>query len=665
MRFRTLLSLAITIPLLVTAFAVILVMYYNADRRSVETAEKLLASVTSRAAQQVQGRSEAAVTLARTLVVLSERDLKLTDSDALVEQFLGFVRVNPGISWVSYSTPDGTFTGAYRDHLGRICTNQSTIKDGKTALIEYLVPENGARSVLRQNPDSGYDPRNRDFYKQAVASSDIVWLPPYVFYGQNTPGITCAIAIRTPENEVRGVFTVDYNVQTLSMFARDVVASQHSRVMVFTHDKVLVAHSSAQVILTTSAQNSGKVLTMADIPDPATQAFQNHLQRTTLPSPQSTQPTWVRFSDGDTPYLGCILPLQTQSGPPEFVATVAPIHDFAPTAWRSSGQAIIVVVAALLVAAFIATALAVATTNPITALVQISERIGQGELDMKINLGFLKEFKRLAHALDLMLGNLRDWVRVRASLQLTMEIQRNLLPPGPPKLPGFDVAGYSIYCDETGGDYYDYIPITSAPNRLVVALGDVMGHGLPSALLMAGARGILRSSAADDLPPGALLTKLNALLYRDTGGTRFMTMILVCFDCETDGSVWASAGHDSPMVYDPRTKEFYHPEGGDVPLGVVPDVQYNTDHLRKPEPGQIYFVGSDGVWETTSPAGSLYGRKRLKDVIASHADRSADQIKDALLRSLAAFRGAAAPKDDITFVIVKISEPAAAGSAGS
>src|SRR5215217_4808834 len=102
MRFRTLLSLAITVPLLVTALAVIIVMYYNADRRSVETAEKLLASVTSRAAQQVQGRSEAAVTLARTLVVLSERDLKLAESDALVEQFLGFIRANPGISWVSY-----------------------------------------------------------------------------------------------------------------------------------------------------------------------------------------------------------------------------------------------------------------------------------------------------------------------------------------------------------------------------------------------------------------------------------------------------------------------------------------------------------------------------------------------------------------------------------
>jgi sigma-B regulation protein RsbU (phosphoserine phosphatase) len=87
---------------------------------------------------------------------------------------------------------------------------------------------------------------------------------------------------------------------------------------------------------------------------------------------------------------------------------------------------------------------------------------------------------------------------------------------------------------------------------------------------------------------------------------------------------------------------------------VVPDVQYNSDTLATPQPGQVYFVGSDGVWETISPAGTLYGRKRLKEVIASHADRSADQIKDAILRSLAAFRGSAAPKDDITFVIVKI-----------
>ena len=89
---------------------------------------------------------------------------------------------------------------------------------------------------------------------------------------------------------------------------------------------------------------------------------------------------------------------------------------------------------------------------------------------------------------------LQDRLRMRESLSLAMEVQRNLLPSDAPVISGLDIAGHSTYCDETGGDYYDFLDVSGADkDTAVVALGDVMGHGVAAAMLMATARGILRS----------------------------------------------------------------------------------------------------------------------------------------------------------------------------
>src|SRR5262249_60874106 len=84
-----------------------------------------------------------------------------------------------------------------------------------------------------------------------------------------------------------------------------------------------------------------------------------------------------------------------------------------------------------------------------------------------------------------------------------MEVQRRLLPATPPKVRGLEVAGHSTYCDETGGDYYDFLVLDqAAPDQVLVAVGDVMGHGVAAALVMAGVRAGLADGApaAGDLP---------------------------------------------------------------------------------------------------------------------------------------------------------------------
>src|SRR5262249_46635036 len=149
----------------------------------------------------------------------------------------------------------------------------------------------------------------------------------------------------------------------------------------------------------------------------------------------------------------------------------------------------------------LAVTLALLVSRPVGALIGFMNRVGAGDLEARADFGGIREFRQLAAALNRMIGDLRDRLRLRHSLSVAMEVQRRPLPASPPTVRGLDVAGHSTYCDETGGDYYDFLVLDkTAPGAVLVALGDVMGHGIAAALVMASVRAVLRDRAG----PGSL-----------------------------------------------------------------------------------------------------------------------------------------------------------------
>jgi serine phosphatase RsbU (regulator of sigma subunit) len=236
-----------------------------------------------------------------------------------------------------------------------------------------------------------------------------------------------------------------------------------------------------------------------------------------------------------------------------------------------------------------------------------------------------------------------------------MEVQRNLLPSEPPQYNGLDIAGHSTYCDETGGDYFDFLDLSRGDeDAVVIVVGDVMGHGVAAALLMATARGILRSRCA---VPGSLadfLIHLNDMLVADTGGERFMTMLLITINPDRDELRWASAGHGAPIIYDPATHKFVEIDGGGLPLGLVEGERYAEYVQPGIRPGTIILASTDGLTETASPTGELYGTDRLLPLLRAHANDSAAAISETIRHSVAQHRGPAAPDDDLTFVVAKV-----------
>jgi sigma-B regulation protein RsbU (phosphoserine phosphatase) len=190
----------------------------------------------------------------------------------------------------------------------------------------------------------------------------------------------------------------------------------------------------------------------------------------------------------------------------------------------------------------------------------------------------------------------------------------------------------------------------------LIAVGDVAGHGIGAALYMATARGIVRSRAHEGGTPGEIVTHLNRMLVEDMQSGRFMTLCLASIDPGERTIRWVRAGHDPAIVYDPASDAFTELDGGGgLPLGVEASAAYQDDIRSGLAEGQVILLGTDGIWETRDPGDEIFGKERLREVIRRSAGASASEISAAIEAALAEFRGDARPRDDVTFVVVKMA----------
>ena len=247
---------------------------------------------------------------------------------------------------------------------------------------------------------------------------------------------------------------------------------------------------------------------------------------------------------------------------------------------------------------------------------------------------------------------------IKQSLDLAREVQQNLLPHKNPQMERLDIAGQSIYCDETGGDYYDFIISDRGENgSLAIAIGDVSGHGISSALLMATVRSSLRQRLTQPGGAGSIISDVNRQLAHDVEDSgQFMTLFYLMIDPTKKHLHWVRAGHDPAIFYDPGTDTFEELGGSGVALGVMEDSvfkAYTKTALRK---GQIIFLSTDGIWESRNPKREMFGKNPICDIIRKNSSLSANEILNAVLESLKHFQQGAKIEDDITLVVIKIKD---------
>jgi serine phosphatase RsbU (regulator of sigma subunit) len=278
-----------------------------------------------------------------------------------------------------------------------------------------------------------------------------------------------------------------------------------------------------------------------------------------------------------------------------------------------------------------------------------------------LNQDLLENKKKLETTLDKLRVAVRKKAKyskhlekIIAALNVAKEVQQSLLPQYPPKEMQFDISGGSRYCDETGGDYYDYIELPRLGSDVyAIAVGDVSGHGISSALLMASVRAYLRSRVTQAGSVAEIITDVNRLVSADTMETnQFMTLFFLVVEGRTGQLTWVRAGHDPAIVYAPDSDQFGELKGSGIPLGVEQDWRYEESTAFF-KPGQILVLTTDGIMETHDQEGDMFGKDRIKEAIRRNADLDAEGIRRTMLTTLEDFRGKAPREDDVTMVVAR------------
>jgi sigma-B regulation protein RsbU (phosphoserine phosphatase) len=251
-----------------------------------------------------------------------------------------------------------------------------------------------------------------------------------------------------------------------------------------------------------------------------------------------------------------------------------------------------------------------------------------------------------------------DMTEHKKALALAGEVQKSLLPQAEPEVPGLDIAGRNISCDEIGGDYFDFLWRQEYPDAYFsVIVGDITGHGVDAALLMTAARAFLRMRASQSGSISQIVTEMNRHLSQDVLDTgRFMTLFYLTLDPDEDQIGWVRAGHDPAIIYDPARDTFEELKGSGIALGVDEGFAYPENHMTGLSEGLIIAVGTDGIWETFNHDGEMFGKDRFREIIRQNADAAASVILNAVYDELNQFSKGLKAEDDITLVIVKVNE---------
>jgi sigma-B regulation protein RsbU (phosphoserine phosphatase) len=280
-----------------------------------------------------------------------------------------------------------------------------------------------------------------------------------------------------------------------------------------------------------------------------------------------------------------------------------------------------------------------------------------GESEVNLALAF-------ANQVAIALENARLYeIEVRQlerELEIAQGIQETLLPQVVPRVPGLDISGRILPAQQIGGDFFHFF--FHRQDQFGLAVGDVSGKGIPAALYMAVAMTAIDAQISDQLSPGALLNKLQQILYNRLQENKMNVGLQVATFTRPDNNgrhptetgkllTLASAGMIAPIIATAEGCQFVSVSG--LPIGSpMSDLVYDESQLTV-EPFTAIIFTSDGIVEARNPAGELFGFDRLEQTINDIIDtRRAETIADHIIHTAQAFTGEAEQSDDMTVVVV-------------
>lgn len=235
-------------------------------------------------------------------------------------------------------------------------------------------------------------------------------------------------------------------------------------------------------------------------------------------------------------------------------------------------------------------------------------------------------------------------------------VQRRMIPGRAPLMPGLDVAASYIPCFDVGGDFYDFIKLDDS--RLIVAIADVMGKGIPAALMMGCFRGAMR--AYTDVECSSenmerLISRLNEAACSECGSGEFISLFYGIVDVKNMGITYCNCGHEPAVLI--RQGQMIELDKGGLVLGVDKEASYEIETVGL-EDGDCLVFYTDGLSDAANFDGEFWGREKLLETAKMFTVGSAKRMVKNILAYRRRFVGLAGQIDDTTIIVVKVDRRA-------
>jgi len=305
-------------------------------------------------------------------------------------------------------------------------------------------------------------------------------------------------------------------------------------------------------------------------------------------------------------------------------------------------------------------------SRPLKMLAWRADQIARGDLDTRVEIssndeiGMLGEnFNYMADRLVILLRETAEKATLEKELEVARTIQETLVPP--PDLIErhfIKLAGYFMPASQCGGDWWTVHDLPDG--RLLVVIGDVTGHGVPSAMITAAAKAacdVVRATEGNNLTVTRLLEVMNRAIFESAKRKFVMTCFASILDPKTKSITYANAGHNFPYLFRPAAgdgNDFQVLMSRGNRLGDLEESTY-SEKTQQLIAGDILVWYTDGIVECESEKGEEYGEKRFRAAIRRGADLDPVSMRESVVGSAQQFFGDRARKDDITMVFARIT----------
>ena len=254
--------------------------------------------------------------------------------------------------------------------------------------------------------------------------------------------------------------------------------------------------------------------------------------------------------------------------------------------------------------------------------------------------------------------------RMEEELRIARQIQMSLLPRGNLDIPGLGITALCVPAREVGGDYYDFFPL--GPGRLGVLIADVAGKGTSAALYMAELKGLIMALSQTYQSPRQLLIEANRILSDNLDTRSFITMTYAVIDLVSGVMTYARAGH-TPLIYmagpasgrEPAAQVLI-PSGMVLGLRIDGAMEKFNELLEEKEislhRGDVMVFYTDGITEAMNADNDLFGDSRLSRIVEEHGHLDSDELRERILREIETFVGSADQHDDMTMILIKVTQ---------